>query len=175
LYIFSVFPLKTPEHIKIGSASQFIEVPKFKKGSLMLSGLVLDSMTPEQWRRTSSPDTSSISTDAMMATALRQIKPGTVLSYGFEVYGAKSSDSKPPNLQKRVRVFFDGKLIMDGTPSPIEIAGQKDLQRIKVAGAVGLGAQLVPGDYILQVIVTDAQAKTRDQVATQFVQFEVIE
>jgi hypothetical protein len=35
---------------KIGSAGQFILVPLFKKENLMLSGLVLDSLTADQWQ-----------------------------------------------------------------------------------------------------------------------------
>jgi hypothetical protein len=111
----------------------------------------------------------------MTSTALRQVKAGTVLSYGFEVYGAKTDGSKQPNLQKRIRVFSDGKLILDGPPSPIDTGGQTDMQRIKVAGAVGLGKQMLPGDNILHIIVTDMSAKSKNQIATQFVEFEVVE
>ena len=105
---------------------------------------------------------------------LRQIKAGTVLGYGFEVYGARLVDSKPPNLQKRIRLYFDGKLILDGPATPIETDGQTDLERVKVAGAISLGREMQPGDYILQVIVTDPLAKARQRQATQFVQFEVV-
>lgn len=160
---------------KIGSAGQFIQVPMFTKENLLLSGLALDSLTADQWRQASLPDGAYVSADPMTSTALRQIKAGTVLSYGFEVYGATAGESKQPNLQKRVRVFSDGKLILDGPPSPIDTGGQTDMQRIKVAGAVALGNQMLPGDYILQVIVIDILAKTKNQIATQFVEFEVVE
>jgi hypothetical protein len=53
--------------------------------------------------------------------------------------------------------------------------GQVDLKRIKVAGAFSLGKQMPLGDYILQVIVTDQQAKAGHQTATQFIEFEVVE
>ena len=160
---------------KIGSASRFIDVPAVKKDSLMLSGLIIDSLTPEQWRQVSEPDAKAAWVNPITYTALRHIKAGTVLGYGFEVYGAKSDGSKRPNLQKRLRIFYDGKLILDGPPAPIETDGQTDPQRIKVAGAVSLGREMRPGDYILQVIVTDLAAKKKDQAAMQFVQFEVVD
>lgn len=36
---------------KIGSASQFVEIPNLKKDGLTLSGVVLESLTLEQWQR----------------------------------------------------------------------------------------------------------------------------
>jgi hypothetical protein len=41
--------------------------------------------------------------------------------------------------------------------------------------AVSLGENLLPGDYVLQVIVTDGLAKEKRRLATQYIQFEVIE
>jgi hypothetical protein len=34
---------------------------------------------------------------------------------------------------------------------------------------------MTPGDYILQVIVTDNLAKEKQKIASQFVQFEVVQ
>ena len=42
-------------------------------------------------------------------------------------------------------------------------------------GALVIGGKMLPGDYILQVIVTDSLAKAKQQIATQFVQFEIVE
>ena len=41
--------------------------------------------------------------------------------------------------------------------------------------AIAFGKKMLPGDYILQVIVTDPLAKEKKQIATQFVQFEIVE
>ena len=48
------------------------------------------------------------------------------------------------------------------------------MQRLKATGAVSIGSQMLPGDYILQIVVTDPLAKKNQRVATQFVQFEIV-
>ncbi len=110
----------------------------------------------------------------MTDTALRRVKIGSVLRYGYEIYNAKLNASKQPAVETRIRVFRDGKLILDGKQTPLNLTGQTDMQHLKAAGAVAIGEKLTPGDYILQIIVTDPLAKTNQQIATQFVQFEVV-
>ena len=80
--------------------------------------------------------------------------------------------SEKPDLQAKIRIFNDGKLISEGPSFPVNIEGQNDLQRIKVSGGMSIGTQMMAGDYILQVIVTDLNKR---RIATQFVQFEVVE
>jgi len=41
-------------------------------------------------------------------------------------------------------------------------------------GAIELGENLLPGDYVLQMIVTDRSAAKKKNIATQYVQFEVL-
>jgi len=160
---------------KVGSASQFIEVPNLKKNLLTLSGIVLEDLSAEQLRNTSSPTATRVRTDPMSDTALRRVKAGTVLRYAFEIYNAKLDQSKQPELKTRVRIFHDGKVILDGRERPLDLRRQADMQYLKAFGEVNIGDKLLPGDYILQVIVTDPLAGTKQQIATQFVQFEVVE
>lgn len=160
---------------KIGSASQFIEVPNLGKKHLATSSLVIANVTADQWRKMA--DTTGVHppTNAMSDTALRRVRIGTVLRYGLEIYNARLDTLKTPKLTTRVRVFRDGKLILDGKETPVELQGQTDMQHLKTSGALAIGTKLSPGDYILQIIVTDRLAKSKEQIATQFVQFEVVE
>jgi VWFA-related protein len=167
---------------KVGSASQFIEVPNLKKERLTISGIVLENMTEAQWKVFASQTPKSPETpqntempDPMTDTSLRRFKRGTVLRYGFEIYNAKTDAAKKPNLTAQIRVFRDGKLLLDGKQLPIDLTGQTDLERVKSSGAVNLTGAMLPGDYILQIIVTDNLAKEKRKISTQFVQFEVTE
>jgi hypothetical protein len=108
-------------------------------------------------------------------TALRKFKRGTVLRYGFEIYNAKSSGGQKPQMQIQTRVFRDGKLLFTGQPKPIDITGKTDSQIDNAFGAINLGTDMELGEYILQIIVTDSAAKEKDKIATQFVQFEIVE
>ena len=181
-----VFPVKKPGAYqyrvairdslggKVGSASQFIEVPDLKKKRLTASSIVIENLSADQWRQANEQSGSRVASDPMSDTALRRIRQNTVLRYGFEIYNAMLDGAKRPQVNTRVRVFRDGKLILDGKENPVSLDGQTDLQHIKAAGAIAIGPTMAPGDYILQVIITDPLAKKKQQIATQFVQFEIV-
>ncbi len=160
---------------KLGSASQFIEVPNLKKGRVTPSSIVLESLSEKEWERLSDPNGGAVRGDPMTATALRRVKLNTVLRYGFEIYNARLDGAKHPSITTKIRVFSDGKLVLDGKDQQLDPSGQTDMQRIKSSGAIALGGKMLPGDYILQIIVTDSLASPKQRIATQFVQFEVVE
>ena len=154
---------------KVGSASQFIEVPGIKKG-LVLSNLLLDNFTAAEWqkgRATGSRDESERS--VLLDTTLRQYKRGTILRYDYAIYNARPGRE----IEAQRRLIKDGKIVYEEKPTAVKTAGQTDLQRITAAGAFSLGTNLEPGNYVLQVIVFDpVDAK---KFATQYVEFEVAE
>ncbi|MEP7037939.1 MAG: VWA domain-containing protein [Acidobacteriota bacterium] len=163
---------------KVGSASQFIEVPNLKKNRLTLSGIVLENLTFNQWNAQAQTNQSKIvvdknekQPDTMTDTALRTYKRGTVLRYGFEIYNAKSTAQ---NLQIQTRIFRDGKVIFESKSKPPDALGQTNSQSINATGAISLGTEMSPGDYILQIIITDPAAKEKNNTAAQFVQFEIV-
>jgi hypothetical protein len=160
---------------RLGSASQFIEVPNLKKKRLSLSSIVIENLSAEEWKAMAMANPAQINSDPMMDTALRRVNLGTILRYGFEIYNAKLDAAKQPKLSTRIRIFRDGKIILDGKQTAIELRGQTDFAHIKSSGAVSIGTQMLPGDYILQIITTDELADKKKQIATQFIQFEVVE
>lgn len=169
---------------KIGSANQFIEVPNLKKNRLTLSGLALENLTEAQWRKlyalsTGTPnqnvDKSEITGDSLNATALRRFKRGTVLRFGYEIYDAKIVAGQKPSLTTQTRIFHDGKIIFEGKQLPLPLFDQTDFERIKAIGAINLGSEMPAGEYVLQIVATDALAREKSKIATQFVQFEVVE
>jgi len=155
---------------KVGSASQFIEVPDIKRDSLTLSGIVLENLTEKEWREGKSAQTAS-QTNLMQDTSLRRFKRGTILSYSTEIYNARLDDAKKTQLQTQVRIFRDGQLVLEGKPNPFNPEGQP--MKLNFAGALGLGNEMKPGDYVLQIVVTDNLAKNKRKAATQWVQFEI--
>lgn len=158
---------------KVGSASQFIEVPNLKKRNHQLSGIVLDSFSTEVWQKAVSSDSGDLPSNSLGDSSLRRFKQDSVLRYGFEIYNAKLDASKKPNLTTRIRVILDGKLVLDGKPLPLELTGQTDMARLKSVGVVSFGKGTPPGEYILQVIVIDKLAKPKQQISTQYIQFEI--
>ena len=59
-------------------------------------------------------------------------------------------------------------------PGPNHSDMNRPFPALAVFAAVSLGGAMQPGDYILQTIVTDKLAKSKRNLATQFVQFEII-
>jgi VWFA-related protein len=160
---------------KVGSASQFIDVPNVKKKKLVASSVLLENLSPAEWQAFSAGTGPRVQNDVMSDTALRRARLGSVLRYGFEIYNARLDAAKQPKLTTRIRVFRDGTMILDGQAKPVDVTGQANMQHIKVGGAIALGAQMTPGDYVLQIIITDEPPGKKPVVATQFVQFEVVE
>lgn len=194
VYYFT-FPVKKPgayqfrvairdkQSEKIGSASQFIEIPNLKKTRLTLSGVVLENLTREQWQRELPVSQNKNNLEKienrsggnlLADNSLKHFKRDTILRYGFEVYNAKLGASQKPQLTTQINVLRDGKFVLEGKPSPIDLKEQKDRQKITSYGALVLGSEMIPGAYILQIIVTDNLARGKDKFAVQFVQFEIV-
>lgn len=172
--------LRDPTTGSIGSASQFVEIPNLKKKRLTLSSIVVENMSEAKWASLQDKATASAAgdnsidvTDPMTDTSRRVFRSGTVLRYGFDIYNASVERGRAPQLASRIRIFRDGKLIFDGKDIVVPVEGQRDLTRLNMSGAVTLGTVMQPGDYVLQVVVTDRLAKQKHSIATQFIQFEI--
>lgn len=159
---------------KVGSANQFVEVPNLKKNRLTLSGVALENLSFDVWqkRQTSTVPVESES-NPLNDTSLRQFRRGTVLNYGFVIYNAKLNPAKLPDLTSKIRLFLEGKLVFEGKTQTVIFDRQSDPKAINLAGALNLGSEMQPGDYVLEIVITDNHAKQR--TATQYVQFEIFD
>ncbi|HMH42290.1 MAG TPA: VWA domain-containing protein [Pyrinomonadaceae bacterium] len=175
---------------RIGSASQFVEVPDLKKNRLALSGLALRGYLPtktngpstnaaanSQAANTDSPAADQEGIDkgsAEASPAVRHFHNGMFLSYGFYVYNAHVEKTSAPQLMTQVILFHDGKPVFTGHQNPMGVNGQPDVKRLVGGGSIQLGTDLPPGDYVLQVIVTDPQADKKNQTASQWMDFSIV-
>lgn len=114
--------------------------------------------------------------DPQGGAAVRRFQRGAVIDYGFYIYNAKAdrADGKP-RLQTQMRLFRDGQLIYDGKVRPLDAQFLNGHGDVGVGGQLQLGNAMVPGEYALQMIVTDLLAKEKQRVTTQWIDFEVIE
>jgi hypothetical protein len=159
---------------KVGAANQFIEVPDLKKERLTLSGIVLENMSLAEWQAAASETAPNKSkTSPLSDTALRQFNRGTVLNYSSEIYNAKLDAAKQPNLTSQMRLFRDGVLFFEGKQQKVP-ANQANQKAYSFSGSLNLGTAMKPGDYVLQIVITDNLAKEKRKISTQFVQFELI-
>ncbi len=170
---------------KVGSASQFIEIPKMKKNRPTLSDLVLENLTLEQWNNEAKINSPGVqinqsreqqqsATNPMRDTSLRVFKQGTILRYAFEIYNPALEAGRKPQLNMQTKIFYEGKEIFQGKPQPINLDNQTDFSRIPAIGAINLGTEMNLGEYVLQIIVTDELAKDKHKYAAQYVSFELV-
>ena len=175
--------LRDPASGRVGSASQFIEVPDIKKKRLMLSGLVLNGVSQNVFLKgeegAAKPQDISDNTvganDPKVSPAVREFNSGMVMIYGYQIYNAKlDKATEKPRLVTRVRLFRNGEEVFRGQEIPFDATDQNDLKRLAAAGAIQLGAAMVPGEYVLQIIVTDLVATDKHRIASQWIDFDVV-
>ena len=162
---------------KTGAASQFIEIPNIDKKRLTLSNMIVKQYSPEEWKKITirqNADSSQANNLALLDSVKRSFKPGTILTYSFVIYNAKSDAGKQPQIRLQAKLFRDGKIILEGEPFQINTNGQTDPRRIEVSNAIVLGTDLPPGDYALQIIAADDLAKRSRQLAAQSIDFELV-
>jgi VWFA-related protein len=173
----------------VGSASQFIEVPDIDRNRLTLSGLVVSGYDPSRAKKTAAAETSGQATpqaasvkegatddfDPMTGPAVRMLRRGIDVDYGFLIYNAQLNPTTgQPQLETQVLLLKDGKKLFAGTVNPLNVGEQPDMKHIPATGRLRLSADLAPGEYVLQVVVVDKLAKDKYRSATQWMDFEVV-
>jgi len=161
---------------RVGSASQFIDAPDIKKKRLALSGLVVRGQSANQSVNAAMATQSEgrEEGDAETSAAVRHFKAANVMTYAFYVYNAKLDTTSHPQLMTQVKLFRDGAEVFTGKESQFNPGQQTDMQRLAAVGAIKLGTDMTPGDYVIQVVVTDLLADKKHRVATQWMDFQVI-
>jgi hypothetical protein len=158
---------------RVGSAGQFVEVPDLKNKRLALSGIVLNEAMPG--------GTSGLGTSAVDATEgplkaansdARRFRVNGSINYDYLVFNA--GDTTGGQLTALVRLFRDGKLVFEHE-SPAEVLRQIDSARALVGGRLRLGTNLLPGDYVMQLTVTDPAGEKGQGSATELADFAVVQ
>jgi VWFA-related protein len=140
---------------KMGSVSQFIEVPDLAKKRLTASSLFLYGVNIQPG---SKPEPMN---------ALRQLPRAEDLRYAAIIYNAKVSDGKT-QLRSQTIISRDGKVVYEEPESAITAAVQ-DNQVLKV-GQLGL-QKAQPGHYMLTLVITDPLADKQTRTIIRNVDF----
>lgn len=159
---------------RVGSASQFIDAPDIKKKRLAVSGLVVRGETNAKTAAANANATEGREEgDAETSAAVRHFKAGNVLDYALYVYNAKLDTTSHPQLMVQMKLFRDGTEVFTGKESKLNPGTQTDMQRLMAGGAIQLGTDMTPGDYVIQIMVTDLNADKKHNVVTQWMDFQV--
>jgi hypothetical protein len=149
---------------KIGAAGQFVPVPDVNNKQLAVSGVVLRGVSQ-----------ASTPTAVMATPSARRFLVNSDLYFAFVVYNAPVNPATPlPNLTMETRLFRDGKSVGPPSEIPIELKNQADVSRLFINGSLRLNSDLEPGDYYLQVAITDKTTLAKQLPIIQWVNFEIV-
>jgi VWFA-related protein len=162
---------------RIGASGQFVEVPDISSGHLALSGIVVRTTSdnvvrPMELQQDSRDD---FRENVVDGPAVRKFRAGSPINVSYEIYNALIPTSPGrPQLIEQSRIIRDGKILFTSTARNIVSQTPSDPHRFRTSSEIKLAPDLEPGDYILQVIVTDQLAKASQQIASQWIDFEVV-
>jgi VWFA-related protein len=166
---------------KTGSANQFIEVPDVARKRLAVSGLVVGGSEAGKASGQGAMAVINAAEGAVDASevesgpAERVLRRGMQLHFGLAIYNATVTGAAGrPQLEGQVRVLRDGKAIYTSEATAIDLTGQADWQQVVAGGKLQLSGPLEPGQYVLQVTITDRQAKAPYSRTTQWIDFEIV-
>jgi hypothetical protein len=126
----------------------------------------MESISRADWDRAGG--SGSYSSDPERDTALRQFVKGRVLRYFADIYNADRNDP----LNGQMKIFREGKLHFEGKVLPIETTSSAATD--KFVGGITLGADMPPGEYVMQLVVSQPDGK-KVRSASQFVEFEIVD
>ena len=162
---------------RIGLASQFIEVPDLSKNRIALSGIVINGFDPDKLKKsaeTGNVPGGKVQPEPQTGPGVRRLRRGLVLEFGYVIYNAQlDATTQHPRLQTQIRLFRDGRQVFSGDVLTFDPGAQTDMKRLSAGGRLQLGTDMLPGDYVLQIIVTDPLAKEKLRTATQWIDFEI--
>lgn len=133
---------------RVGSAFQWLEIPKLKAGELALSNLLLAEVSNKPG-------------DALALDVERRFaRTSSMLIQMFVYHAARASGGTgAPDATVTLQVFQNGKQLVAAPPQPLPTAGVADPSRLQYGSEIPL-ASFPPGRYKLQVTVNDRVAKT---------------
>ena len=146
---------------KIGSAGQFVDVPNLNNKKLAVSGMVLGTTA-----RFAGRDVSEI----VENPGTRFFEPNSELHFAFVAYNAASAG----NLVMETKLFRDAKIVYSGPETPLQLGNQPDPNRVLINGSVRLSPELGPGNYYIQVVITDKSAKGKAAPVVQWIDFDIV-
>lgn len=160
--------IRDPLTGKLGSASQFINVPDLAQKRLALSGVVMT--IPADFK----PAPEQKNSEVNMSPSARRFPRNAFFDYGAAIYNAQiDPKTGKPNLVSQVEIYSEGKPIYQGPIRQIEdpdSIGKNS--RLNCGGRMML-TNLPTGDYVFHLIVTDTLAKSKYAKVDQWSDFGI--
>jgi hypothetical protein len=146
---------------RLGSMSQFLEVPDLTKKRLTVSSLFLFAVDPALGNK-AKPEP---------LTGLRQLSRKQDLRYAAIIYNPKVTDGKT-QLQSHIIISRGSKILFQEPDRPVTDAVQNG--QLPKIGQFGLG-KAQPGHLLLTLVVTDPQADKQSRTVVRTMDFTLVD
>jgi hypothetical protein len=177
----SLLPVKKPdvytvhaavqdnESGKLGSAYQFLVIPAHKKNEMALSDIFM--ITNEGDIAWMNADVTKelkqglffpvVQNGDIRTPALRTYMPGDNLQTMTILYNADAKALAASEIEMQMILYRNGELFQSGESRPVALPKDKSgsLDIIPIVQQLTLGKDQPPGDYVLQLVVTDKQSR----------------
>ena len=169
---------------KIGSAYQSVVIPDLKKNGLKLSNIfMITSADDLVWMRSDASQEIAEGTffpvfqnEEVPTPALRTYAPGNSLQTLTILYNADAESIYGSKIEIQTILYKDGMELMRGQPRPIVLGSGDNIDSIPILQRFTLGSDIKPGDYILQLLVTDKKnSKKKEYIVSETLYFKVVE
>jgi hypothetical protein len=149
----------------IGNTATLVEVPDFIKSGLAASGIATYSMSKDP---VASPQLQSVT---------RKIHRTSPFGCSLSVYNAKRDEKNgSARIESQLRLYRNDTLVQASQVVPVPDQGRDSISKgIAVNFGVAPSSDLVPGNYLLEVLVIDKLAGKNNNTTAQTVAIELIE
>ena len=176
--------VKDKESTKTGSAYQFLDIPDLGKKGLNLSNIfMVTSVDDLNWIR---PDATKeiaegvffpmFQEEGVKSPALRTYASGDKLQTLALLYNADAKAIGRSEIETQTILYKDGAELQRGASTPLKVDKVENADGIPLLNRLTVGTNMPPGDYVLQLVVTDKKnGKKKEGNATQILSFTVAE
>jgi len=160
---------------KVGSASQFVEVPDVRQHRLALSGIILNGARPKDSGAVAGQPEEQYGIAGAGTPAVRVFRPGETIRYAYVIFNARvDGKSGRTDLETQLSLYRDSRLIHTGPLTMFAEPEKTDVSRLVASGTLRLSNKFEPGEYVVQVIARDKLAPEKLRTASQWIDLEIV-
>lgn len=161
---------------RIGSAGDYVEIPNVAKAGFFINAFVTTAAA--DGNKPLEPGSRPLNEGfapvfQTEAASTRQYRAGEPIPYIYDIYNAKADETTGrPSLSFRLLLYKDGVLRGSFPDKKVDLLPGSGGVKIEDYGFLRLRKDIEPGEYILQLVVTDNVA---GKVSSQWIDFEVVD
>ena len=155
---------------RIGSASQFVEIPDVDKGGFAISGIYLQGDLVDPSKAGAGGTTKAASENA----GIRIFQPGAKFGFAYVLFNLPADQDRRSVVEVRSEILKDGVVMYTGQERAVTFEPAVEIKRRAAVGSVTLAKNMPPALYVLRVTVTDKSApQGQTRLVQQYLDFEV--